>query len=1416
LAEPGEVGAGAVAPGSATIDAATAAYPGCGDAEPKATAPEGASAAVSITGYDILGVLGRGGMGVVYKARHLALKRTVALKMVLAGGHAAPQELARFRLEAEAVARLSHPNIVQIHEVGEADGQPYCALEFVEGGSLANKLKGKLPPAREAAKLVEALARAMQLAHSRNVVHRDLKPANVLLAVDGTPKITDFGLARQLDSDSGATQAGQVMGTPSYMAPEQASGRAHEAGPAADVYALGAILYECLAGRPPFKGRTVVETLDQVRTQEPAPPSRFQAGVALDLETICLKCLRKEPEKRYASAAELADDLVRYQRGEPIQARPVGRLERAVKWVKRNPVVFGAAVAVLLALVAGTTVSYLKYLEAEEARGTATKALAREEQRGEERDKANKELEYQLGVSSMVLASAAYDNRDVVLAAERLEKVPEEQRGWEWRYLKQQTRGGLFTLYGHTRPVTTVMFSQDGERIVTVTMKTNSPNEPCDVKVWDARTGTAVLELNYLFNRGASQPFSLGGTRLATAGLDNMVRLWDARSGKLQRELKHTSPVLRVVLSPDGARVATVCGDGMVRVWDANTGKPQWEFKGTRTIVAFSPDRTRLFIGPVEKQKALLCDTGTGKPLLELSGCNGIRGIAFSPDGTRIVIGSSGRAMVWDAEKGGPPLFVLKGPTLKGFRDWTSCVAFSPDGARILTSGGMDQDETALVWDARTATTLFSLKGRRGPKTDMGIMVGLGDGEQSAAFSPDGTRIVTVGGQNGAHEATVWDARTGTELLALTGHTNQVLCAAFSPDGTRIVTGCMDGTAKVWDARTGTSRLAMNAHRGQLHTVAVSPDGTRVISGGGEPNKPGAAKVWDARTGVALLELKGLKGTVMSAAFSRDGRIVTGGARQTGRDEQGFPTWTGEAIVWDARTGEALLELKGFKEGVNSIAISPDGTRIITGGGEPGEDGDKVELKVWDARSGAVLLDLTQEAEGGGFIGHTGASVAFSPDGTRFVAGGLNWKGSEANRATVRDAATGASVLELKGHKGTIQCVAFSPDGTRIVTGGGEQDHKALVWDARTGAVLLELKGHTSAVLCVAFSRDGKRIVTGSVDRTVRVWDAKTGTTLVELKGFTERVMSVAFSADGTSLVTGELGGAVTVWDARSVKPPPILKGHTGFIAHMAFSPDGTRILTSSRNELKVWDARTGAALFDLKGHTGDVWNVAFSTDGTRIVSCDGTTAKVWDSKTGSALLELKGKAEEMHWAAFSPDGTRIVTGGVQDDGGKGIPKGVAAVWDARAGTPLVEVSGLTSQVQRVAFSQDGTRFFTYLWNGPAKAWKAWDAGTGKEVPGAAIPTLNSNERLSPDGRVFAHMEGDRVELIPLQPGEEELAYRQLLWQANVGRYRDGYETARAAKDDFAARFYLKLLPPDERKELEASNAAEKKPQQEP
>ena len=299
---------------------------------------------IDIPGYEILGELGRGGMGVVYKARHLALKRTVALKMVLDGAHAGAAALSRFRAEAEAVAKLQHPNIVQVHEVGECGGRPFFSLEFVEGGSLDRKLAGTPLPPREAAEVVEKLAETMHAVHQQGIVHRDLKPANVLLTANGTPKITDFGLAKNLKGESGQTASGAVMGTPSYMAPEQASGKTKEIGPLSDVYALGVILYELLVGRPPFRGATAMETLLQVMEDEPVPPSRL-AKVPADLETICLKALHKKAAQRYGSAEALAEDLRRFRTGEPIAARPASRLERTVKWAKRRP-----ALAALLAM----------------------------------------------------------------------------------------------------------------------------------------------------------------------------------------------------------------------------------------------------------------------------------------------------------------------------------------------------------------------------------------------------------------------------------------------------------------------------------------------------------------------------------------------------------------------------------------------------------------------------------------------------------------------------------------------------------------------------------------------------------------------------------------------------------------------------------------------------------------------------------------------------------------------------------------------------------------------------------------------------------------------------------------------------------------------------------------------------------
>jgi serine/threonine-protein kinase len=410
---PGHPGPDAAPPGlGATLDAPPA--DAGGDPDRSAAAPAaGGEAPVAIRGYEVLGVLGRGGMGVVYQARQIRLNRLVALKMVIAGAHAGPTQLARFLTEAEAVAQLQHPNIVQIYEIGEHDGLPYFSLEFVNGGTLAAKIAGKPLPPRRAAELAAALAAAMDSAHRRGVIHRDLKPANILLTGDGVPKITDFGLAKCLESDSSQTKQGTLLGTPSYMAPEQARGETKECGPLADVYALGATLYEMLTGRPPFVGASIIDTIKQVQTQEPVPPRHLVPKVPVDLETVCLKCLEKEPHKRYAGADALAADLQRFLAGKPIEARPVGPAERFYRWCRRNPQVAALSIGVftLLVIIAVTSTVLLiriaqekRQTEFERQAATQARDLARQNETQAKEAQQNAERAEQVARQNAILA----------------------------------------------------------------------------------------------------------------------------------------------------------------------------------------------------------------------------------------------------------------------------------------------------------------------------------------------------------------------------------------------------------------------------------------------------------------------------------------------------------------------------------------------------------------------------------------------------------------------------------------------------------------------------------------------------------------------------------------------------------------------------------------------------------------------------------------------------------------------------------------------------------------------------------------------------------------------------------------------------------------------------------------------------
>ena len=483
-----------------------------GSSLPSAVPPPTPPVLPVVPGYEVLEELGRGGMGVVYKARHLKLGRVVALKMILAGDFAGPEEVARLRKEAEALGRLQHPNIVQIFEVGEAAGRPFCALEYVEGGALDRKLAGAPQPPREAAALVETLARAVHAAHQRRVVHRDIKPANILLTADGTPKITDFGLAKRLDEE-GRTATGAVMGTPSYMAPEQARGRAGEVGPAADIYALGAVLYQLLTGRPPFRAETPLDTMLQVLTHDPPPPRQLRPDVPRDLETVCLTCLHKDPRRRYATAGALADDLRRFLERRPVLVRRVGAVERLALWAQRRPAAAAAAGLLVLAVArgAGGGAAVWFWRGAEQARGEAVGALGKAETekanavtvRGdaeEQRKKAetargeteqarlaladaNDKIDQSSYLFKIDLAYRDVLNLDFGRCDRLLDECPPARRQWEWRFVRS-LRGACvqsFHLPAETPLASAMAVTPDGGRLAVAW-------ENGAVQVWDLRT----------------------------------------------------------------------------------------------------------------------------------------------------------------------------------------------------------------------------------------------------------------------------------------------------------------------------------------------------------------------------------------------------------------------------------------------------------------------------------------------------------------------------------------------------------------------------------------------------------------------------------------------------------------------------------------------------------------------------------------------------------------------------------------------------------------------------------------------------------------------------------------------------------------------------------------------------------------
>jgi WD40 repeat protein len=1048
-------------------------------------------------------------MGVVWHARNLQTGQEVALKVIHTGSDADPAEVERFLTEARAGSRLQHPHIVRVFHFGSAEEQHFFTMELLTCGTLQDRLRhGPLPP-RAAARLLCQAAGAIQHAHDHKVLHRDLKPSNLLLAgspcvADGSGsssspvsadtltlgaiaqagdswaiKVADFGLARLLDVTGRQTGTGDVFGTPSYMAPEQVGGHRQAQDERTDVHGLGAVLYACLTGRPPFQAATAAETLFQVLWSESVPVRALVPGVPRELEAVCLKCLEKDPAQRYASAGELADDLDRWLAGKPVLARPAGSLTWALKWVKRHLVTSALAAGMALVLLAGVVVSgYFALTAASEAKAAraaeqeadnrataerAAKALAQAEtiradtKTAEARralEKAQEALDRTkraLYVGNLVQAQREHAEGNPARALEVLISCEPGLRHFEHHHL--WTRFSALQTYPVSRAgVFALACLPDGKRFAT-------GSGDGSVRVHDAASGRELLRIEHeqpitclAFSRDGKQLLS-GDGHPFLPGNPGVIRVHDPDTGKKLLEIRgHAAGVLALDWAPDAKRIVSGGVDRTIKVHDAQTGKELLSLKGHRgeiSALQFSPDGKRI-AGGGQDNVVRVWDAGTGQALFSMEEHRDrVYGVAFSPDGKRLASASHDQTVrLWDAQTGKPQL-LLTGP-VDGFRN----VTFRPDG-RQLAAGAWDN--TVRVWDVRTGRELHSLRGHALPITAIGYLPGA---NRLLSASGDCFRTTRQG------EVKAWDAEKGQDGLVLRGHQERVTSAAFSPDGKRIASGSCDNTIRIWDLDRPEKPLVLRGHSYQVLSVAWDPEGRRVVSG----TYIGEGKVWDASTGKTLLTLTGHVHQVEGVAFSPDGKLIV----SAGRD--------GTIRFWDAGTGRQLRCLRGHSLPLTAVAFSPDGKSIVSSSGDFWYPDRPGEIKFWDVATGQELRSL--KARDHGFF-----CLAVSRDGKRILAGGMD------RTVKVWDAEKGALLHTLTGHALPVMSVAFSPDGKRILSSGGDplngsRPGEIRIWDASNGLELLSLMGHSRAVTAVAFNRDTTRILSASWDHTLKVWEA--------------------------------------------------------------------------------------------------------------------------------------------------------------------------------------------------------------------------------------------------------------------------------------------------------------------------------------